>query len=257
MEIKLMLTTNSETQFTCGRITLLSASPFNAETDFSEINAYFAERSLDDLLAWALSTFGNKVALVTSFGPTGMVVLDRLAKLSPGVKVITVDTDFLFEETYALREQVQRRYPIQLEIRKAALTPEVQAQVYQPRLWQVNPDLCCHLRKVVPLTEVLSGLEAWLTGLRRDQAATRTALPLVSWDTKDNLVKINPLANWTRSQVWSYLLENNVPYNPLHDRGYASIGCTHCTQPTSNAGDERGGRWQGYNKVECGMHYPA
>jgi phosphoadenosine phosphosulfate reductase len=255
MEIKLMIATNEETQLTCGRITLLSTSPFNADSDFSEINQHFAERSLDDLLTWGLSTFGNKVALVSSFGPSGMVVLDRLAQLSPGIKVITIDTDFLFEETYALRERVQRRYPIQLEIRKSILTPAVQAQVYQPQLWQVNPDLCCHTRKVIPLKEVLSGLDAWLTGLRRDQASTRTELELVTWDARNNLVKINPLANWTRGQVWSYLLENNVPYNPLHDQGYASIGCTHCTRPASNAVDERSGRWQGQNKIECGMHY--
>ncbi len=233
----------------------MSASPFTAETDFSEINRYFANRSLDDLLSWSLATFGAKVALITSFGPTGMVVLDRLAKLSPGIKIITIDTDFLFEETYTLRERVQRRYPIQLEIRKSALTPAVQAQIYQPQLWQVNPDLCCHIRKVAPLAEVLGGLEAWLTGLRRDQSATRTDLPLVAWDDKYHLVKINPLANWTRSQVWTYLLENDVPYNHLHDQGYASIGCTHCTRPGDNSGDERTGRWQGSSKVECGMHY--
>lgn len=250
-----MIAANEETQLTCGRITLLSTSPFNTDTDFSEINQYFAARPLDELLAWSLSTFGNKAALVTSFGPTGMVVLDHLAKLSPGIKVITIDTDFLFEETYAMREQVQRRYPIQLEIRKSSLTPAIQAQVYQPQLWQTNPDLCCHIRKVVPLSEVLSGLDAWLTGLRRDQAATRTELPLVTWDSKHNLVKINPLANWTRGQVWSYLLENNVPYNPLHDQGYGSIGCTHCTHPSNSTSDERSGRWQGQNKIECGMHY--
>lgn len=250
-----MIVTNSETQLTQGRITLLSASPFNAETDFSEINQYFAERPLNDLLAWSLATFGSRAALVTSFGPTGMVVLDHLAKLNPGVKIITIDTDFLFEETYALRERVQRRYPIQLEIRKSTLTPAVQAQLYQPQLWQVNPDLCCHLRKVIPLAEVLQGYDAWLTGLRRDQASTRTELPLVTWDTKHNLVKINPLANWSRSQVWNYLLENDVPYNYLHDLGYASIGCTHCTRPSNDPADERAGRWQDHDKVECGIHY--
>ncbi|MCL4300842.1 MAG: phosphoadenylyl-sulfate reductase [Anaerolineae bacterium] len=250
-----MLGPDSETHLTQGNMTFLSASPFSAETDFSEINHYFAERPLNELLVWSLATFGSKVALVTSFGPTGMVVLDHLAKLNPGVKVITIDTDFLFEETYALRERVQRRYPIQLEIRKSTLTPAVQAQLYQPQLWQVNPDLCCHLRKVIPLAEVLQGYEAWLTGLRRDQASTRTDLPLLAWDAKHNLVKINPLANWTRGQVWSYLLENDVPYNYLHDLGYGSIGCTHCTRPTSDPADERAGRWQGRDKIECGIHY--
>jgi phosphoadenosine phosphosulfate reductase len=233
----------------------LPAAPFEAVSDYETLNRYFENHPLDDLLQWAITAFGSKLALVTSFGPTGMVVLDRLAKLSPGFRVITIDTDFLFEETYALRERVQRRYPIQLEIRKSVLTPAMQAQVYQPQLWQVNPDQCCHLRKVIPLIEALNGLNAWLTGLRRDQSATRIAAPLVAWDAKHNLVKINPLANWTRSQVWGYLLENNVPYNHLHDQGYASIGCTYCTQPTPTAADERAGRWQGSSKVECGIHY--
>jgi phosphoadenosine phosphosulfate reductase len=250
-----MIASDSEVPLTQDRRDILSASPFSAETDFSEINHYFAERPLNDLLAWSLATFDSKVALVTSFGPTGMVILDHLAKLNPGVKVITVDTDFLFEETYALRERVQRRYPIQLEIRKSRLTPAVQAQLYQPQLWQVNPDLCCHLRKVIPLAEVLQGYEAWLTGLRRDQASTRADLPMVTWDPQHNLVKVNPLANWTRGQVWSYLLQNDVPYNHLHDLGYGSIGCTHCTHPTTNPADERGGRWPDRDKVECGIHY--
>lgn len=228
---------------------------FSKETDFAALNTYFAERSLDDLLVWGIATFGKQVALVTSFGPTGMVVLDRLAQLNPGLKVITIDTDFLFEETYSLRERVQRRYPIQLEIRKSVLTPVMQAQVYQPQLWQINPDLCCHLRKVVPLGEALTGLSAWFTGLRRDQSGTRAAIPLITWDNKYHLVKINPLANWTRSQVWSYLLDNDVPYNHLHDQGYNSIGCIHCTSPATNPDDERSGRWAGTGKVECGIHF--
>ncbi len=249
-----MLAVNQEIRANGSPPPPLPAGPFEAASDYEAMNRHFEARPLDELLLWAVATFSPKVALVTSFGPTGMVVLDRLAKLSPGFRVITLDTDFLFEETYALRERVQRSYPIQLEIRKSNLTPAMQAQVYQPQLWQVNPDQCCHLRKVIPLTEAMTGLDAWLTGLRRDQSATRAAAPLVTWDSRNNLVKINPLANWTRSQVWGYLLENNVPYNHLHDQGYASIGCTHCTQP-AHAADERSGRWQGSSKVECGIHY--
>jgi phosphoadenosine phosphosulfate reductase len=249
-----MIAVYTEMQKNSRKIGVSATPPFNANSDYETINRYFEHRSLDDLLSWGLSTFGRKMALVTSFGPTGMVILDRLANLCPGVRVITIDTDFLFEETYALREQVQRRYPIQLEIRKSGLTPALQAQAYQPQLWQINPDLCCHLRKVVPLGEALAGLEAWLTGLRRDQASSRATAPLVSWDAKYNLVKLNPLANWTRGQVWSYLLENDVPYNRLHDQGYTSIGCTHCTRPVSQPGDERAGRWPGSGKTECGLH---
>lgn len=249
-----MFAINEETQTTLKGFKLVTGSPFNANSDLSEINRWLTGRSLDDALQWSLATFGDKVALVTSFGPTGMVILDRLAQLSPGIKVITVDTDFLFPETYALREQVQRRYPIQLEIRKAGLSPAAQAEAYGPELWQTNPDMCCHLRKVTPLAEALTGLEAWLTGLRRDQASTRAAVPLAVWDNKYNLLKLNPLAAWTRGRVWAYLLENKVPYNPLHDQGYASIGCAHCTRPTNHPADERAGRWQGSGKTECGIH---
>lgn len=249
-----MIAVDTETDQNEYNIALMAAPPFTAASDYEVINRYFEPRSLDDLLSWGLALFGRKLALVTSFGPTGMVILDRLANLCPGVKVITIDTDFLFEETYVLREQVQRRYPIQLEVRKSGLTPTLQAQAFQPQLWQVNPDLCCHMRKVVPLTDALAGLDAWLTGLRRDQATSRTTAPLVSWDAKYHLVKLNPLANWTRGQVWRYLLENDVPYNPLHDQGYTSIGCTHCTRPVNQTDNERAGRWTGQGKIECGLH---
>jgi phosphoadenosine phosphosulfate reductase len=114
--------------------------------------------------------------------------------------------------------------------------------------------MCCHLRKVIPLQEVLGELDAWITGLRRDQASTRSKISLVGWDAKYEMVKINPVANWTRNQVWSYILQHQVPYNALHDQGYTSIGCTHCTLPATNPGDERSGRWRGQQKVECGIH---
>jgi phosphoadenosine phosphosulfate reductase len=245
---------NIKLSYSQNEMKLSTHSPFDANSDFTNLNSYFSNRPLDDLLWWCLSTFGDKITQVTSFGPTGMIILDRLAKLSPGIRVITIDTNFLFEETYSFMDQIQRRYPIQLDIRQASLTPEAQAQVYQPNLWQANPDLCCYLRKVIPLGEALQGVDAWITGLRRDQSPTRMALPLVSWDAKYNLVKINPLAHWTRDQVWAYILINNIPYNPLHNRGYASIGCTHCTCPIINPLNERSGRWQGHPKIECGIH---
>jgi phosphoadenosine phosphosulfate reductase len=234
--------------------TLLNADAFTAESDFSDYNNYFEARPLQDLLEWGLATFGEKLVQVTSFGATGMVILDHLAKLNPGMRVVTVDTGFLFEETYALIEEIQRHYPLEIEVRRSRLTPKVQSRIYRPELWQANPDLCCHVRKVVPLTEVLLGCEAWITGLRRDQAKTRAGLPLITWDAKYGLVKLNPLAGWSRGQVWRYILEHKVPYNPLHDQGYGSIGCHHCTYPTSTTADERSGRWQGLQKVECGIH---
>lgn len=248
-----MIAVDYETQLNYNSMNF-STSPFNAQTDFSEINHRFESRPLNDLFQWALSTFGDRVAQVTSFGSTGMVILDHLAKLSPGIRVITLDTQFLFDETYALWEEVQRRYPIQLDIRRPSLSPEDQAQKYGPKLWQISPNWCCYLRKVLPLDEVLQELDAWFTGLRRDQSTTRAYVPLVGWDSKYNMVKINPLASWTRSQVWSYILDHKLPYNTLHDQGYASVGCTHCTRPTADAGNERSGRWQGFQKTECGIH---
>jgi phosphoadenosine phosphosulfate reductase len=231
-----------------------STSPFNAQTDFSEINHRLEAGSLDDLLHWSLTTFGDRVAQVTSFGPTGMVILDHLARLSPGIRIVTLDTQFLFDETYALLDEVQRRYPVQLDIRRPALSPEDQARKYGPRLWQVSANWCCYIRKVLPLEEALTDLDAWFAGLRRDQSTTRAEVPFVAWDPKYNMVKINPLAGWTRGRVWSYILEHKLPYNRLHDQGYASIGCTHCTRPTGNTQNERAGRWQGSQKTECGIH---
>jgi phosphoadenosine phosphosulfate reductase len=236
------------------KLKFLIALPFGSDSNYQALNGQLAGQSLTDLLRWSLDVFGDKVAQVTSFGPTGMVILDQLAKLSPGIRVITLDTGFLFEETYALWEQVQQRYPIQLDIRRPVLTPEAQAQVFADKLWEKAPDQCCRLHKVIPLSEVLHGLEAWITGLRQDQSPTRAHVPLIGWDEKHRLVKLNPMINWKRSEVWRYIVENNVPYNLLHDQGYASIGCHHCTKRTVNAADERSGRWQGQQKIECGIH---
>jgi phosphoadenosine phosphosulfate reductase len=249
-----MLATGTNIQFSTASLSFSGPSPFNAQTDFSAVNHYFADRPLEELLQWSLAVFGDKVSQVTSFGPTGMVILDQLAKLSPGIRIITIDTGFLFEETYALWEEVQRRYAINLDIRRSDISPAKQAQRYGSELWSRDPDQCCALRKVLPIQEVLQELAAWITGLRRDQSSTRSHLPLVMWDTKYNLVKLNPLADWTKGQVWSYILKHKVPYNPLHDQGYTSIGCTHCTRPASNLADERSGRWQGRTKTECGIH---
>lgn len=232
----------------------LKFSYFNQDTDFSSLNFEFEKHSLDELLQWSLSVYGDRLAQVTSFGPTGMVILDHLARLSPGIRIVTLDPHFLFDETYTLMEEVQRRYPITLDVRKPSISPQTQVETYGEKLWATDPDRCCYLRKVVPLQQVLQDLDAWLTGLRRDQASTRANLPLIGWDNKYDLVKINPLADWTREQVWKYIVEHKVPYNSLHDQGYASIGCVHCTHPTTQPDDERSGRWKGRQKIECGIH---
>lgn len=227
--------------------------------ELAALNAELGQLPLDGFLRWSLDTFGSRVAPVTSFGASGMVILDHLLRLAPTVRVITLDTQFLFGATYELWEEVERRYGIRIEVVRPALTPEQQAQQVGPRLWEIEPNVCCDLRKVQPMARVAATLDAWMTGLRRDQGPTRAHTPLVGWDARNGLFKLSPLAAWTRAQVWEYIHTHGVPYNRLHDAGYASIGCTHCTLPAGDGhgADERAGRWAGRAKTECGLHWAA
>jgi phosphoadenosine phosphosulfate reductase len=168
-----------------------------------------------------------------------------------------LDTDFLFPETLEVRGRLIARYglePNQLIQVKSALTPDEQAAQYGPALWQRDPDRCCELRKIEPLTRILSKYEAWITGIRRDQAPTRANAGLVEWDRKFQLIKVNPLARWKSEDVWTYIRLHEIPYNALHDRNYPSIGCTHCTAPVLPGEDPRSGRWKNSGKTECGLH---
>ena len=180
-----------------------------------------------------------------------------LMKINSGVPVFYIDTEFLFPETYALRDEAAKRYGFQPLAFKTNLTPEMQAQHYGETLWTKDPDLCCELRKVRPTAQALGGKRAWIAGLRRDQGDSRKDIPIVSWDTKYDLVKINPLANWTDKQVWAYILGNRVPYNKLQDQGYPSIGCTYCTRAVAPGEDARAGRWPEFDKTECGINVQA
>jgi phosphoadenosine phosphosulfate reductase len=178
-------------------------------------------------------------------------------RINPLVPMFYLDTDFLFPETYATRDRVIEQYglkPVQVIQVKSLLTPQKQAESYGDALWTSNPDQCCQLRKVEPLTRVLKGYSAWITGIRRDQAPSRASAGLIEWDQKFRLVKVNPLARWSWTDVWSYIKIYEVPYNPLHDQDYPSIGCTHCTKPVMPGQDPRSGRWQGSAKTECGLH---
>jgi phosphoadenosine phosphosulfate reductase len=207
-----------------------------------------------DLLAWAFSTYGKDVALATGMGVEGMALLDIAHRINPDVKVFTGDTEFLFPETYDLIDRVEARYGIKIERLYSELTPRNQEAVYGKALWENDPDQCCNVRKVEPLRRKLATLDAWITAIRRDQTSARAAIRKIDWDPKFDLVKISPLADWTRDQVWSYVLEHDVPYNPLHDRNYPSIGCTHCTRAVLPGEDQRAGRWSGSGKIECGLH---
>jgi phosphoadenosine phosphosulfate reductase len=169
-------------------------------------------------------------------------------------RVFYLDTDLLFPETYALRDQLEARYGVHFERRTTSLSLDAQAADHGERLWERRPDDCCRLRKVEPLREMLSGLRAWVTGVRRDQSPTRAAVGIVERDPQFGLIKINPLARWSSQDVWKYIVKHDVPYNPLHDQGYPSVGCTPCTTPVQIGEDPRAGRWRGLNKTECGIH---
>jgi len=206
------------------------------------------------VLAWAFDRFGDAVAISSAFGAEGMVLIDIAARVRKNFRVFTLDTEFLFPETYNLMDQVEQKYGITIEKVYPLQSPEEQERVYGAALWQRNPDQCCNLRKVEPLRRKLGKLQAWITSIRRDQTEARAGAGKVEWDQKFGLVKINPIADWSGKQVWQYIREHDVPYNALHERSYPSIGCTHCTRAVRPGEDPRAGRWSGSSKTECGLH---
>jgi phosphoadenosine phosphosulfate reductase len=211
-------------------------------------------RTPQETIEWALRVFGEGLTIATGFGAEGMALIDMAAAVSNRLDVFFLDTGFLFEETYELRRHIEERYGIQIRSYSAELDPASQEREYGPELWLRDPDLCCRIRKLEPLKQALAGRDAWVTAIRRDQTAARKDSRAVEWDQRWGLVKVNPLVSWTREEVWRYIRAKNVPYNPLHDRGYPSIGCTHCTRPVGSGEDERAGRWAGRQKTECGLH---
>ncbi len=215
----------------------------------------FERASPQDVLRWAANTFGARLAVVTSFQPTGIVTLHMLSEIAPGTPVLTLDTGLLFPETYTLMDTIEARLSVNLIRIRPAQTVEQQATEYGPALWERNPDQCCGLRKTEPLDRALTHYGAWITGLRRDQSPGRASTPVVAWDRKHNNVKLSPFATWDESMIWTYIQAYELPYNPLHDQGYASIGCYPCTRPVDpTSGDRRSGRWVGHAKTECGIH---
>jgi phosphoadenosine phosphosulfate reductase len=222
--------------------------------ELERLNKHFQNQPPEALLTWATQTFHPRLALTCSFsGPSGMVLLDMVVRSGLDMTVIFLDTDLLFPETYELAALAEQRYGIPIQRRRPALSLEEQDRQEGPHLYARDPDRCCHLRKVTPLAETLRDYDAWISGIRRDQSNTRATVHLLEWNTRHNLVKINPLAFWSDRQVWTYIHTHRVPYNPLLDQGYPSIGCIPCTRPAS-ADDPRAGRWVGFAKTECGLH---
>ncbi|HEY8259315.1 MAG TPA: phosphoadenylyl-sulfate reductase [Gemmatimonadales bacterium] len=211
------------------------------------------------IVAWMLERFaGRRLVLTTSFGMEGCALIDMIARHGRPIPVIYLDTMFLFPETYELRDRLIERYPhLSFENRGTTLTPQAQAERYGAELWRRDPDECCRLRKVEPMRRALQDVDVWVTGLMRSQSAGRSRIETIEWDPRYEVIKINPLAQWDRRKVWEYIQDNHVPFNALHERGYPTIGCTHCTVAVRDSTPEeysRAGRWSGTHKSECGLH---
>jgi phosphoadenosine phosphosulfate reductase len=218
-----------------------------------------ANRDLDGapaetVLRWAVDSFHSKLTMATAFGAEGCCIIHILADIDPSIRIFNLDTGYQFAETLDLRERIKERYGIEVEyIRPETTVAEYEAEHGGP-LYHLRPDQCCHDRKIMPLRRAVDGYSAWISAIRRDQTNDRAVADTVQWDAKFSLVKVNPLLSWTRKDVWDFILKHDIPYNPLHDRGYPSIGCWPCTAPVGDGQDERAGRWAGSAKKECGLH---
>jgi len=225
-----------------------------------DLASQFEGREARDILQWAADNFAPRLAISSAFGPEGLVIIDiALRKVSPRLPVFTIDTGFMFPETQELIGKLEAEYGISIERLRPELTIEEQAAQYGSELFRREPNRCCHLRKVLPLQKKLPSLDAMVTGLRRGQSDTRKeakVLQLQETPEGYRYLKVNPLAGWTKEEVWWYIVSRQLHYNPLHDRGYPSVGCTPecCTRPVAPGEDERAGRWAGTDKKECGLH---
>ncbi len=228
-----------------------------AASTLQELNQRFEDKPPQEVLAYALNTYFPHIILGCSFGAEDVVLVDMMYRINPKAPLFYLDTDFLFPETYEVRDRIISKYGLssdQVFQMKSRFSPDEQTQEYGAELWARQPDLCCQLRKVDPLTRILKNYSAWITGIRRDQSPTRDHTQLLEWDNAFGLVKINPLAKWTTEDVWTHIRDQQIPYNVLHDKNYPSIGCTHCTVPVMPGEDPRSGRWQNSEKTECGLH---
>lgn len=227
--------------------------------EVAALAAEFESASATEILQWAYGQFGSSAAIGTSFQGAGLVTIHHAVNAGLPLPVFTIDTGLLFPETLELKGRLEKYFGIVIESLIPERTVEEQALDIAPELWTGNPDLCCTMRKVEPLQKKLNQLDAWIVGLRREQSAGRSQigiLELYEFDKlrEKNILKVNPLAQWSRDQVWDYIRHHGIPYNPLMDRGFRSIGCHPCTRVVISGQDDRAGRWTGFDKSECGIH---
>ncbi|WP_338781857.1 phosphoadenylyl-sulfate reductase [Metabacillus sp. FJAT-52054] len=208
-----------------------------------------------NVLKWAYSHYQDDLVYACSFGIEGIVLIELISKIKKDARIVFLDTELHFKETYDLIDRVKARYPdLNILLKKPPLTVAEQAAKHGDELWKRDPNECCRIRKVLPLREVMSSEKAWISGLRREQSPSRKNTQFLNRDDKFENVKICPLIHWTWKDVWRYAHKNDLDYNVLHDQGYPSIGCKPCTQPAIDVNDARSGRWNGSQKTECGLH---
>jgi phosphoadenosine phosphosulfate reductase len=212
--------------------------------------------SAEDVVRWAYEEFGDRLCLTCSWQKQSSVLVHMVAELGLPIDIVELDTHLFFRESYDTRERLVERYGITL-IRPEIMTIAEQHAREGPNLWERAPDRCCEIRKVEPLIRALRPYDAWISGIRRDQSPSRASTAKVEPSDRYDVWKIHPLADWREKDVWRYILRNDIPYNPLHDAGYRSIGCIPCTRPTRPDEEERAGRWAGSDKLECGIHVNA
>ena len=225
-----------------------------------EVQAFAVElekASALETLRWASNRYGTRLTFATGFGPEGCVLIDLIGRHDLPIEIFTLDTGLLFPETRTLWKQLEDRYGLTIRGIRPVQSVDEQARTHGDTLWESAPDRCCQLRKVVPLGSELAKVDAWITAIRREQSQERANALVVEWDRKFEIAKINPLVRWTKHEIWSHIASHDVPYNPLHDQGFPSIGCLPCTTEVTEGENERAGRWRGFVKTECGLHGPA
>jgi phosphoadenosine phosphosulfate reductase len=232
----------------------MSAIESLALEDWTGVDTRLAGSKPQEIIEWAVQRFYPRWTMATAFGAEGCVLLHMLAEIEPRVRVFNLDTGYQFPETLELRDRIADRYGIEVEMIRPERSVDEYEKGHGGPLYVTNSDQCCYDRKIAPLRRALVGYDAWITAIRADQSADRAGAQVVGVDPKFGLVKVNPLLTWTKRDVWAYIVTNSVPYNPLHDRGYTSIGCWPCTRAVSPGDDERSGRWAGHAKTECGLH---
>jgi phosphoadenosine phosphosulfate reductase len=224
----------------------LATAPARRLPDFDGMTA-------EEVLLWGYEQFGEKMCLTCSWQKQSSVLVHMVSELGLDIPIVELDTQLFFKETYETRDKLVERYGLKL-IRPHVVTVAEQHAQEGPNLWERDPDRCCHIRKVEPLERALAPFDAWISGIRREQALTRADAQRAEWSERYGVWKIHPIVDWDAKRVQAYIHVNEIPYNPLHDVGYPSIGCIPCTRPVVTGEDERAGRWAGADKIECGIH---